>query len=430
MDALQTRIRPYAWGSRTALALLQGRPAPTDGPEAELWVGAHPGAPSRLVRDGRTVDLHDVLAADPERELGPAVVAEFGPRLPYLLKVLAVEAPLSLQAHPDATQARAGFAAEEAAGIPLDSPARNYRDASPKPELVCAVTPFEALCGFRPLPGTVRLMDRLTGRRSGAVLAPYAEALRRGGESALREVVTSLLRLDGDAARGLVAAVGDTCAKEAGAALGAFSSGSDVGWWDAAGDDPDTVVYACVADLAERHPGDTGVVVALLLNHVRLLPGEAIFVPAGGLHAYLRGVGVEVMGNSDNVLRGGLTPKHVDADALLSVLRFTAAAVPPVEPVGDGTGTVRWPTPTREFSLARTTVDGDAVLLPAGVPQIVLCVEGEVRAVSGGTTVDLRGGAAAFVAASDGSDSADGAVTLTGRGVVFRASPGSVPVEP
>jgi mannose-6-phosphate isomerase len=420
VDELKTRIRPYAWGSRTALARLQGRPAPSDGPEAELWAGAHPGAPSSVVRDGRTAELHHVLAADPDRELGAAVVAEFGARLPYLLKVLAVEEPLSLQAHPDAAQARAGFAAEEAAGVPLDAPSRNYRDASPKPELICAVTSFEALCGFRPVTGTVRLMDRLMDGWGVAPLAPYADALRGADEDALREVVTTLLRLGGPGARELVAAVGDACAKAAGTAHGAFTSGSDDGSWvaDPAAGDPDTLVYACVADLAKRHPRDTGVVVALLLNHVRLTPGEAIYVPAGGLHAYLRGVGVEVMGNSDNVLRGGLTPKHVDAGALLSVLRFTAGPIVPVEPVDDGAGTLRWPTPARAFSLARTTLDGEPVVLVTGVPQIVLCLEGEVRAVSGESVVDLRGGGAVFVAAGDP------AVTLTGHGVVFRAAPG------
>jgi mannose-6-phosphate isomerase len=429
VDELRTQIRPYAWGSRTALARLQGRPAPSDGPEAELWAGAHPGAPSSVVRDGRVIELHRVLAAEPDVELGAGVVAEFGARLPFLLKVLAVEEPLSLQAHPDAEQARTGFAAEEAAGVPLDAASRNYRDASPKPELICAVTPFEALCGFRALTGTVRLMDRLTEGWGVSALVPYAEALRASvaGDDALRDVVTTLLRLAGPDARTLVAAVGEACAKAAGAAGGTYTSGSDAGWWaaDTAADDPDAAVYACVADLAQRHPADTGVVVALLLNHVRLAPGEAIYVPAGGLHAYLRGVGVEVMGNSDNVLRGGLTPKHIDSGALLEVLRFAAGPIVPVEPVDDGAGTLRWPTPTREFSLARTTVEGAPVVLEAGVPQIVLCLEGEVAASMrpgpsrGGSSVTLRGGGAVFVSASDP------AVTLTGRGVVFRAVPGS-----
>jgi mannose-6-phosphate isomerase len=438
VDRLYTTIRPYAWGSRTALAEMQGRPSPSDGPEAELWAGAHPGAPSRVVRDGRMVDLGTVLAADPAGELGPAVVAEFGAHLPYLLKVLAVAEPLSLQAHPDAEQARAGFAAEEAAGVPRDGGTRTYRDPSAKPELVCALTPFEALCGFREVDGTVRLLDHLQNTWGVAPLVPYVDRLRAGGAGALRDVVAALLRLGGPARERLVAAVGEACAGAAekpgdarlvGAAPGPGAApvpGSGPGprcgpgTGDGLGDvraEPGTGTYGRIADLAERHPGDPGVVVALLLNHVVLEPGEAIFVPAGSLHAYLRGVGVEVMANSDNVLRGGLTPKHIDTDALLGVLRFDAGPVHPVRRVAEGGGLQRWAAPAREFSLCRVAVDG-TVEVDGGVPQILLCVEGEVRATAGGAEVVLTGGVAAFVSASDP------AVTLSGRGVVFRACPG------
>jgi mannose-6-phosphate isomerase len=401
VDKLETTIRPYAWGSRTALARLQGRPAPADGPEAELWAGAHPGAPSRVVRDGRRALLGEVLAADPVRELGTEVVAEFGPRLPFLLKVLAVSEPLSLQVHPDEDQARAGFAADESAGIPRDAPSRTYRDASPKPELLCAVTPFEALCGFRPVARTVELLDRLTDGWGVAPLAPYVEPLRAGGARALRPVVTTLLQLAGPARDELVGAVGEACAKAADA-----------------GDDSAAEVYACVADLARRHPGDPGVVVALLLNYLRLDPGEAVFVPAGSLHAYLHGLGVEIMASSDNVLRGGLTPKHIDLDALLGVLRFEESEVAPVLSADDGAGTRTWPMAVREFALARTTLRDRPVVLAAGVPQIVLCLEGRVTMSNADASIGLRGGDAVFVPAGDPP------VTLTGPGVVFRATPG------
>jgi mannose-6-phosphate isomerase len=406
VDRLYTTIRPYAWGSRTALAELQGRPSPADGPEAELWIGSHSGAPSRIVRDGRTQDLGVLLAADPVGELGPGVVQRFGPHLPYLLKVLAVAEPLSLQAHPDAVQARAGFAAEEAAGVPRDAVARNYRDPSPKPELVCALTRFETLCGFREVVETVRLLDHLQAIWGVAPLEPYAERLRADGAGALREVVDRLLRLGEVARDRLVAAVGEACA-------GAAAKADDAG-----AEDADTRTYARIADLAERHPGDPGVAVALLLNHVWLEPGEAIFVPAGSLHAYLHGVAVEVMANSDNVLRGGLTTKHVDPDALMGVLRFDAGPVHPVRRVEDDGGLRQWATPAREFSLVRVAVDGSATL-DGGVPQLLLCVAGGVRAAAGGTEVELTGGTAAFVSASDPP------VTLTGSGIVFRAAPGA-----
>jgi mannose-6-phosphate isomerase len=399
---LHTAIRPYAWGSRTALAQMQGRPAPTPGPEAELWAGAHPGAPSSVLRDGQPVRLDHVLSADPAQELGPDVVAEFGACLPFLLKVLAVDAPLSLQAHPDAAQARTGFAAEEAAGIPRDGDRRNYRDASPKPELICALTRFEALCGFRALPETLRLLDELTADWGVGPLAAYTGPLRDGGAAALRAVVGGLLQLDGPDRHRLVDAVGEGCA----AVAAKLPDGAD------------TRTYARIADLAERHPGDTGVVVALLLNHVWLEPGEAIFVPAGSLHAYLSGVGVEVMANSDNVLRGGLTPKHIDRDALLEVLRYDSGPVVPVRPAEDGrTGMRRWQTPAREFALTELSLDG-SVVLGAGRPQIVLCVEGHVQVSGAGPVVDLAGGGAAFVSASDP------AVTLTGQALVYVAAPG------
>jgi mannose-6-phosphate isomerase len=342
-----------------------------------------------------------VLAADPVRELGTAVVAEFGPRLPFLLKVLAVSEPLSLQVHPDADQARAGFAADEAAGIPRDAPTRTYRDASSKPELLCAVTPFEALCGFRPVAETVQLLDHLTEGWGVAALTPYAGPLRARGARALRPVVTTLLQLAGPARDELVGVVGEACAKAADAGDGSAAD-----------------VYACVADLARRHPGDPGVVVALLLNHLRLDPGEAVFVPAGSLHAYVHGLGVEIMASSDNVLRGGLTPKHVDLDALLGVLKFEDAAVAPVPSSDDGAGTRTWPMRVREFALARTTLREQPVVLPAGVPQIVLCLDGPVTMSHAGGSVGLRGGDAVFVPAGDPP------VTLTGPGVVFRATPG------
>lgn len=401
MDRLHTAIRPYAWGSRTALAEMQGRPVPTPGPEAELWAGAHPGAPSAVLRDGREVRLDHVLAADPARELGPDVVAEYGACLPFLLKILAVDAPISLQAHPDAAQARAGFAAEEAAGIPRDAPNRNFKDASAKPELVCAVTPFEALCGFRSLPETLRLLDTLSADWGVGPLTAYADPLRTGGTAALRAVVGSLLQLEGPARHRLVDAVGEGCA----AAAEKYPESADAR------------TYARVADLAERHPGDTGVVVALLLNHIWLEPGEAVFVPAGSLHAYLAGVGVEVLANSDNVLRGGLTPKHIDRDALLEVLRYDTGPVFPVRPVSGGEGARRWQTPAREFTLTELAVDG-RVVLETGRPQIVLCVDGHVDVCGTGPVVDLSGGGAAFVSASDP------AVTLTGRALVYVAAPG------
>src|SRR6202050_106079 len=147
MELLQPVVRPYPWGSRRGIAELQGRPVPAAGPEAELWMGAHPSAPSGLAR--RADKLDAFIAADPDRELGPQVVARFGPRLPFLLKVLSAAQGLSIQVPPSREQAQAGFRADNDRGLALDDPARNYVDDWPKPELLCALTPFEVVAGLR-----------------------------------------------------------------------------------------------------------------------------------------------------------------------------------------------------------------------------------------------------------------------------------------
>ena len=376
-------VRPYAWGSRTILATLQGRPVPSDGPEAELWLGAHPGDPSTVTRPDGPISLATLIAEDPKGQLGSEVAGEFGSRLPYLMKVLAAEAPLSLQAHPDAEYARRAFAAQEA------DPAapRNYTDPYHKPEMLVALTPFRALCGFRAPEMSAAVLEELDVPR----LAPVVAALRAGA-GGLREAVRTLLSWPADDRRPLVdavvAAAGDTS-------------------------------HALVAELGGHYPGDPGVLVALLLNHVRLKPGEAIWLPAGNLHAYLSGAAVEIMAASDNVLRGGLTAKRVDVDELLRVLRFEVLDEPVLRPVGVAPGVVTWPVPAREFALYRIRLDGGAgpIAVPGAGPRIVLGTDGEV-AVSGagGGSVTVRTGAAAYAPADVDS------LAVTGAGEVFVAA--------
>jgi mannose-6-phosphate isomerase len=371
VEPLVGTIRDYAWGSRTAIAQLQDRPVPSPGPEAELWLGAHPAAPATLIRPDGPVSLADGIAEAPERMLGPAVAERFGPRLPYLLKVLAADAPLSLQAHPDADYARKAYAAEQAAGtLP-----RNYADPYAKPELLVAVTRFEALCGFRDPAASAEL---LAGLKVPA-LEPLVDRLAAGAE-ALREVVTELLTWPEPGRPELVQAVA-----EAAAAAG-HGEGSSNG----------AAEYAVAARLAAHYPGDVGVVVALLLNRVELEPGEAIWMPAGNLHAYLRGTGIEVMAASDNVLRGGLTPKHVDVAELLRVLRFESLADPKVTPVTLAPGLVTWPTPAAEFALYEVRPSGATVELAAPGPRTVICLSGMVTADDGDAPVTLRCGEAGF----------------------------------
>ncbi|MER5772536.1 mannose-6-phosphate isomerase, class I [Streptomyces sp. NPDC001985] len=384
MDRLSNTVRPYAWGSTTAIPELLGD-TPTGEPQAEMWMGAHPGAPSRLERG----PLGDVIAADPVGELGAATVATFGPRLPFLLKLLAAGAPLSLQVHPDLAQAKEGFAAEQRAGIPIDAPHRNYKDANHKPELICALTPFEGLCGFRPPADTASLIAGL-GVDS---LKPYADALlAHPPDAALREVLTAILTAD---RADMAATVTETAAA-------AERLGGD---------------YTPYAQIAHHYPGDPGVIAALLLNHVRLNPGEAVFLGAGVPHAYLSGLGVEIMATSDNILRCGLTPKHIDVPQLLRVVRFDAADPGVLRPEVSESGEELYDTPIDEFRLSRY------LLAPAGAvrdltvaaPQILLCTSGRVTAgqlsLTPGQSVYVPAGETTRVAA-DGPD----------PGTLFRAT--------
>jgi len=360
-------------------------------------MGAHPGNPSRVLPAGRGLD--EVIAADPMGELGSRVAGRYGPRLPFLMKVLAAAAPLSLQAHPSPAQALEGYAREEAAGLALDDPTRSYKDDSHKPELICALTPFTALCGFRSSQATRRLLAGLAVPRLDELTAGMAEDAGDGdGESpALRELFATLVSLRGDDRRVLLQQVFAACRKDSG--------------------DPEFAAErACVARLARDYPADVGVVAALLLNLVRLQPMEAVYLPAGNLHAYLEGVGIEIMACSDNVLRGGLTPKHVDVDELLKVLRFIAGPVPVLRPRRVGAEEV-FDAPAEEFRLSRVVVGGDEPVAFAGDgPEVLLCMEGSVTVVSDGAAVQVPKGSSAYVPASAGG------TTLTGAGTVFRAT--------
>ncbi|MEU5200874.1 mannose-6-phosphate isomerase, class I [Streptomyces scabiei] len=380
MDRLDNTVRPYAWGSTTAIPQLLGV-APTGEPQAEMWMGAHPGAPSRTGRG----PLTEVIDAAPERELGSRTVARFGPRLPFLLKLLAAGAPLSLQVHPDLAQAREGYEDEERRGIPIDAGHRNYKDANHKPELICALTEFDGLCGFR---DPLRAADLLAGLDVDS-LKPYVDLLHaRPEEAALREVLTAVLGADPDETAHTVTEAAAACARLGGA-------------------------YAPYADIAHHYPGDPGVLAAMLLNHVTLQPGEALFLGAGIPHAYLNGLGVEIMANSDNVLRCGLTPKHVDVPELLRVVRFEATDPGVLRPEASPDGEELYETPIDEFRLSRyvlpeATAPHD---LTRATPQILLCTAGSVRA--GEHT--LAPGESVFVPADEQAE-------VSGPGTLFRAT--------
>jgi len=385
----------YAWGSMTAIPDLLGFPA-TSEPVAESWMGAHPSGPSRVTTADGETGLDMLIAADAEVLLGSDVVARFGPALPYLLKIIAAESPLSLQVHPDVEQARRGYAAEDAAGIPVDAPHRNYRDRNHKPELVYALTPFEALCGFR---APRRASELLSGLHAPLAKQLHGLLTAQPSYEGIRAAFTQLLE---PGTRPTPDEVGEV----AGACAARLADGS-----------PSPRADRTVVLLAHAYPGDPGVVTSLLLNPVTLQPGEAMFVPAGGVHAYLHGMAVEIMASSDNVLRAGLSPKHVDVGELLRNVDYVAAPPIRIAPEVFHGATRVFYAPVDDFELSVTTVDDDLVHpLPGRGPRILLCLNGELTIASPDDNhVTLGKGESLFAPASDGG------LTARGRGTVVQA---------
>jgi mannose-6-phosphate isomerase len=392
---LDNSILEYDWGSHTALPELLGRPSPAPRPQAELWMGAHSKAPSQLELSGGKLPLDVLIAAKPAEVLGERVFGAFGPRLPFLFKVLAVEQALSVQAHPDADQAREGFVREEKLGIGRGASERCFPDSSHKPEILCALSEFHALCGFRPVPEIQRRLAALdvVGLREmrRAFEAPDEKrALRQGLEAWLgipESQRTRLLEEVLAAARRLAA------------------------------EDP---VLAWLPRLHEQHPDDLGMLAPVFLNLVTLAPGEAVFLPARELHSYLEGMGVELMANSDNVLRGGLTSKHVALSELLSILRFASSRVEVLKPCVLAGGLEAYPTPVAEFELSRLDVGPGATLGVDGDGgvEILICTAGAVgvRAAAATAPLSLAAGQSCLVPAGVGE------CRFSGSGTLYRAS--------
>ena len=375
--------RDYAWGSTTLIAELEGR-TPTGAPEAEVWFGDHPGHPAR-VPDGRT--LGEWLASGDAPEGTPE-------RLPYLLKILAAGSPLSIQAHPSKAQAEEGFAREEAAGTPRDAATRTYRDANHKPEIIVALSDrFLALAGLRELAATRRLLDAV-----GEATAP------------LRAVLDS----HPDDADALAAALIWILSPAAGAQVSEIIAAAT----DAASDEFRDELEL-VRHLQSHYPGDPGIVVAMLLNLVILRRGQGVFVPAGVLHAYIEGLGVEIMAASDNVLRGGLTPKHIDVAELTAILDPRPGPAPVLDPAAGTARTFTGGVP--DFVLTQVTADPSAAVeVRMNGIAIAVATSGEVE-ITGADTQDrltLRPGSAALITPNEGS------VSISGSGEAFIAEPG------
>jgi mannose-6-phosphate isomerase len=382
---LDNPIQNYAWGSRTALAGLLGRPAPSALPEAELWIGAHPKAPSRVVAPAGLGTLDHAIQNDPVRILGHEVCDHFGNELPFLLKVLAAAEPLSIQAHPSHDQARQGWARENAEGVPVDAPRRNYRDPNHKPELVSALTTFTTLEGFRPLDEIARNLEPVARPEIAPELGRLA---REQNPLALRALFARLMTLDREEQAPVL---------KRGTGEAARRRKTDPAWeW--------------VARLMTHYPGDVSAFAPLYLNVVTLAPGDALFLPAGELHTYLEGTALEIMANSDNVLRGGLTPKHVDVPELLSTLVFEGRRPEVLKAVDAGPGERVYRTPAREFELGLLTVEPDRPFTPSpgrGV-EILLGLSGETSLRAGEDLTPLGAGRSVLVPASLDSYSIEG----------------------
>lgn len=351
MERLVPQVQHYAWGSETAIPDLLGVEA--DGrPWAELWIGDHPRLPSIVASTGQPLDAG----------------------LPFLVKVLAAVRPLSIQTHPSLNRAIAGYQAENDAGVALDAPDRTYRDANHKPELICALTPFDALVGFRDPIDIVAEFGQISS------MAPIVERLTGADPDRLKATVEWLLRMPSAEAATLVAEIAPS--------------------------------VALTALLDSFFPGERGALVGLLLNRVMLQPGEAVFLGAGNLHAYLSGVGVEIMANSDNVIRGGLTAKHIDVEELLSVVSFES-----FEPdIQQASGPEHcFVSPGSGFELTQLE-SPDGVAIETLGPELVLITSGTVQLQgSDGSYLSLEAGGAAFIEAGV-------SYTVRGTGVAWRAS--------
>lgn len=400
MERISGVEKYYSWGSDQVIQQRFGFGKPGEA-LAEVWFGAHPLSPSFLLRPDGTMEddplsLEDWIAADPIGTLGASVVERFGPRLPYLMKFIAPKRPLSLQVHPDRNRAEVMFEAEELAGIPLDAPERLYKDPNYKPELIYALTKFEALAGFRVPRRIIEIFQDIDTE-----LATQIVSLLRSNQSpdGIRTVVDRLLSPHttppAPAVEATVAAMTDRLQ---------------------AGVSPSVRVDRIVMGLARSYPGDAGAVVAAMLNPVTLRPGEVLFTPPGGIHAYISGLGVEIMASSDNVLRAGLTEKHVDCQELLNCLDYVAAPPVRIAPEWVTESTQVFYAPVDDFEFSVTRLEGNELELPGHGGRIITCVEGEaVLRDSQTASLGLQPGQTVFVRADKVP------VYAAGHGVVMQS---------
>jgi len=372
MQKLINSVQNYAWGSKTALTELYGIANPDQQPMAELWMGAHPKSSSKIDVHGEVKSLRDVIDGDKAAWLGDAVNQRFG-ELPFLFKVLCAAQPLSIQVHPNKQASEIGFAKENAAGIPIDAAERNYKDPNHKPELVFALTPFLAMNAFREFSEIVSLLQPVAGAHTA-----IAHFLENPNAEGLSQLFASLLNMQGEEKAHALAVL-----------AAALNSQQGEPW-------------ETIRLIAQFYPDDSGLFSPLLLNVVKLNPGEAMFLFAETPHAYLQGVALEVMANSDNVLRAGLTPKYIDIPELVANVKFEAkpAAELLTQPVKNG-AELDFPIPVDDFAFALHDLSRNETAIAQQSAAILFCVEGEAVLSQGEQRLVLKPGESAIISASE-----------------------------
>jgi len=375
---LENTIQEYAWGSYTAIPELLGNDSPANTPEAELWMGAHPKAPSKVNCNGKWMSLLELIDKNSDDILGEKVAQRFKNRLPYLFKVLAAAKPLSIQAHPSLDQAREGFDRENRLGIPLDAPNRNYKDDNHKPECICALTFFWALNGFRKISDMISLMGKIC---PPGLKKDFDMFRQQPNSRGLKEFFKAMMIMDRTTQNQIISDV----VKNANQLI------------------DKNAAYRWIIDLHEEYPTDIGILSPIILNLICLEPGQAMFLPAGTLHAYLDGVGIELMANSDNVLRGGLTPKHVDVKELLNVLNFEERDVNILKMEKINPCEHQYESYADEFALSVIAVKADTGYTSPDkrYVEILLCIDGDavITDLAGNNNVPIRKGMSILIPA-------------------------------
>jgi mannose-6-phosphate isomerase len=386
MELLDAAVQNYFWGDLSFIPTLQGR-VPSGEPEAELWVGTHPKSPSGVI--GTTKSLAELIDFDPEKLLGEYVYKTYG-QLPYVLKILAIKSPLSLQVHPSEQQAIAGYTRENNNGISPDDTSRSYHSPNEKSEIVCALTTFEAKFGFRVLSKTLEILKTFDHPDLGEFLECFGHG--ENETETLQGVVEWLLSQSLETTNIMIRAILERSENREGQYASELTS---------------------FANLAMAYPNDPCVIISLLLNHVTLHPGEALYVPPGTVHAYLGGNAVEITSNSDNVIRAGLTTKQVDREEFISIVDFTPNIPDTQYP---DSFEKRYEVPIGDFALTRIDIDGDWTTILTG-PEILISTDGPFTIINTeGRKLHVQEGIPVWVPHSDIQ------YTLRGKALVFRGS--------